>query len=88
MRYVKKYNPLIHNQSTLKQPANNILVTHVFHFRYMENGYCKRFLSHALQILKNKYHQVTPGNVLPWQVYTPKDFKLHSGKLSEKTTGN
>ena len=54
----------------------------------MENGYCKGFLSHALQILKYKYHQVTPGSVLPWQVYTPKDFKLHSGKSSEKTTGS
>ena len=52
VRYVKKYNPLIHNQSIFKQPANNILVTHVFHFRYMENGYCKGFLPHALQILK------------------------------------
>ena len=30
----------------------------------MENGYCKGFLSHAQQILKNKYHQVSPGNVL------------------------
>ena len=51
-------------------------------------GTAKDFCVMHCKFSKTKYHQVIPGSVLPWQVYTQKDFKLHSGKSSEKTTGN
>ena len=53
---------------------------------HIETGSYKGFLPTAMQYLK-KQHSIHESNILPWQVYTPKDMSLQLSKSIKTTTG-
>ena len=55
-------------------------------FRYFETGSYKGFLPTAIQYLK-KHYSIHESNILPWQVYTPKDISLKLAKSVKTATG-
>ena len=60
---------------------------HYFYYRYLETGNYKGFLPTTLQFLK-QYYNVPESNILPWQIYTPKDVQMQTTKTSSYTSGN
>ena len=50
-------------------------------FRYMESGCYRGFFPKALELLRPTFHG-PDANILPWQLYTDKDFTLHSPSSS------
>ena len=65
----------------------NVFSTYVFYQRYLETGNYKGFLPTALQFPKQHYN-LPDSNILPWQIYTPKDVQLQSTKTSTDMSGN
>ena len=68
-------------------PPQNIFSTYLFYQRYLETGNYKGFLPTVLQFLKQHYN-MPDSNILPWQIYTPKDVQLQSAKTSTYMSGN
>ena len=66
---------------------SNIFSTYLFYQRYLETGNYKGFLPTVLQFLKQHYN-LPDSNILPWQIYTPKDVQLQSAKTSTYMSGN
>ena len=56
-----------------------------YNFRYMETGCYKGFFQHWSLPNLLKYFKLRDSNILPWKVYTAKDFQLHKSSKTGKT---
>ena len=67
-----------HNQSLILPKHSQFN----YNFRYMETGCYKGFFHHLCLPNLLKYFKLRDSNIIPWKVYTGKDFQLHkSSKL-------